>query len=101
MVNSSEWWLIHLSGGYSRPVPTSVDRTLVTHVGLLVAHVGLLVAHVGLLVAHVGLLIISFLNFVSYKTETLEKQAANTISWCPTGQFVVLAGLKRYIYNYI
>ena len=43
--------------------------------------------------------IISFLNFVFYKkTETLEKQAANTISWCPTGQFVVLAGLKRYIW---
>lgn len=28
------------------------------------------------------------------KIKTLEKQAANTISWCPTGQFVVLAGLK-------
>ena len=28
MVNLSKRWLIHLRGGYSRPVPTSVGRTL-------------------------------------------------------------------------
>ena len=31
--------------------------------------------------------------------DTLEKIMANHIFWCPTGQFVVLAGLKRYVVN--
>ena len=29
-------------------------------------------------------------------SDTLEKIMANHIFWCPTGQFVVLAGLKRF-----
>ena len=29
MVNLSKRWLIYLRGGYSRPVPTSVGRTLI------------------------------------------------------------------------
>ena len=32
VVNLSKRWLIHLRGGYSRPVPTSVGRTLHVYV---------------------------------------------------------------------
>ena len=35
MVNLSKRWLIHLRGGYSRPVPTSVGRTLLLIVSVL------------------------------------------------------------------
>ncbi len=44
---------------------------------------------------HVILILYNY-YFVSIYSETIEKQVANTISWSPTGQFLVLAQLKRY-----